>query len=58
MHSQDIAVPLGRPLPLAPAAGAADRVWRSGCPFRARKGLAGFRLAATDTPWSVGEGRD
>jgi uncharacterized protein (TIGR03083 family) len=60
VHSQDIAVPLGRRLDLAPAATAfaATRVWRSGYPFWPRKRLAGFALTATDIDWSVGEGRE
>jgi uncharacterized protein (TIGR03083 family) len=58
VHSQDIAVPLGRRLDLRPdaAAFAATRVWESGYPFWPRKRLAGFALTATDVDWSVGEG--
>jgi uncharacterized protein (TIGR03083 family) len=58
VHGQDIAVPLGRtrPMPTAAAAAAAQRVWDMGFPFRARKRLAGLRLAATDTDWAVGAG--
>jgi uncharacterized protein (TIGR03083 family) len=58
VHSQDITVPLGRPLPLAPdaAAEAATRVWERGWPWHPRRRFAGFRLAATDVDWSVGAG--
>lgn len=60
VHSQDIAVPLGRRLPLAPdaAAEAASRIWSLNWPFHAKKKLRGFRLTATDIPWGVGEGRE
>ena len=66
VHGQDIAVPLGRRLEVAPevAAVAAERTWS--CQFT-RKGRrltkvfrplpwAGHRLVATDTGWAVGEG--
>jgi uncharacterized protein (TIGR03083 family) len=58
VHSQDIAVPLGRdhPMPLDAAAAAADRVWPDLWPFRARRHLPGLRLTATDHPWRAGEG--
>jgi uncharacterized protein (TIGR03083 family) len=58
VHSQDIALPLGRELPLSPAAtrAALDRVWTMGWPFHARRRLAGVRLAATDLDWSAGSG--
>jgi uncharacterized protein (TIGR03083 family) len=58
VHGQDIALPLGRirPMPTAAAAAAAQRAWDVGFPFRARKRLAGLRLAATDTDWAVGSG--
>jgi uncharacterized protein (TIGR03083 family) len=58
VHTQDIAVPLGRHVPVPPDAGpaAADRVWSMGWPFHARRRLAGLRLAATDTAWEVGDG--
>lgn len=60
VHGQDIAVPLGRQLamPLDAAAAAATRVWtmRWPPPFPATRKMAGFRLVATDTSWSVGEG--
>jgi uncharacterized protein (TIGR03083 family) len=60
VHGQDIAVPLGRdlPVPIAAARAAADRVWGMGRPFRARHRLRGRRLTATDTDWSVGDGEE
>ncbi len=58
VHGQDIAIPLGRTqqMPAAAAAAAAQRAWDMAFPFRARKRLAGFRLAATDADWRVGSG--
>ncbi|RBY76057.1 maleylpyruvate isomerase family mycothiol-dependent enzyme [Geodermatophilus sp. TF02-6] len=58
VHGQDVALPLGRTrsMPTAAAAAAAQRVWDTGFPFRARRRLAGFRLVATDTDWGVGSG--
>ncbi len=58
VHGQDMALPLGRirPMPTAAAAAAAQRAWDLAFPFRARKRLAGLRLAATDTDWAVGSG--
>ncbi|SHN51660.1 TIGR03083 family protein [Geodermatophilus obscurus] len=58
VHGQDITVPLGRtrPVPPAAAAAAAQRVWDTGFPFRARRRLRGFRLTATDADWAVGSG--
>jgi uncharacterized protein (TIGR03083 family) len=58
VHGQDIALPLGRsrPMPPAAAAVAAQTVWDIRFPFRARKRLAGLRLSATDTDWTVGSG--
>ncbi|MEU8080116.1 maleylpyruvate isomerase family mycothiol-dependent enzyme [Catellatospora citrea] len=60
VHSQDIAVPLGRRLAMDPsaAAAAATRVWALNWPFRARRRMAGFRLTATDTDWTMGEGAE
>jgi uncharacterized protein (TIGR03083 family) len=59
-HSQDIALPLGRvyPMPVQASRVAAERVWAMGFPFRARRRLRGFRLAATDLPWARGEGAE
>lgn len=58
VHGQDMAIPLGRvrPMPPAAAAAAAQRAWDLPFPFRARKRLVGFRLAATDADWTVGSG--
>jgi uncharacterized protein (TIGR03083 family) len=58
VHSQDIARPLGRSLPIAPdaAALAAGQVWKKGWPFYPRRRLSSLRLVATDTDWTVGEG--
>jgi uncharacterized protein (TIGR03083 family) len=58
VHGQDIAVPLGRNLevPGDLAIVAANRVWSSPRMFHARKKLAGYRLAAEDVPWIVGQG--
>ena len=58
VHTQDIAIPLDRrhDMPIEAARDSADRYWRVGFPFYARKKLAGYRLEAIDTDWSVGEG--
>jgi uncharacterized protein (TIGR03083 family) len=60
VHGQDIAIPLGRrhDMPPAAAAVAADRVlsMRWPPPLPSAHKVAGFRLTATDTPWSVGAG--
>lgn len=58
VHSQDIAVPLGRdvPVPVELTRRGLDRVWAMGWPFRARRRLDGLTLRATDTAWSVGAG--
>ncbi|WP_214404806.1 maleylpyruvate isomerase family mycothiol-dependent enzyme [Pseudonocardia lacus] len=58
VHAQDIAVPLGRslPMPVAAARAGLERVWTMGWPFHARRALAGVRLTATDTDWAVGDG--
>jgi uncharacterized protein (TIGR03083 family) len=60
VHIQDIAVPLGRtaPMPIHAAREGAERVWRMGWPFWARRRLRGLRLTATDIDWSAGEGAD
>jgi uncharacterized protein (TIGR03083 family) len=59
VHGQDIALPLGRalPMPVGPAAAAATRICTNNSIHRARRKLDGFRLTATDTSWSAGEGR-
>jgi hypothetical protein len=60
VHSQDIAIPLGRTMPMPPdaAALAASRVlsMRWPPPPRAARIVARFRLTATDVPWSAGDG--
>jgi uncharacterized protein (TIGR03083 family) len=58
VHGRDITIPLDRtrPMPITAAAAAAQRVWDVGFPFRARRRLAGCRLAATDADWAVGSG--
>jgi uncharacterized protein (TIGR03083 family) len=58
VHGQDIALPLGRTrrMPTGAAAAAAQRAWGMRFPFHARNRLAGFRLSATDTDWTVGSG--
>lgn len=58
VHIQDVAVPLGLQvfLPLDAAREGADRVWRMGWPFWARRRLRGLRLTAVDVDWSVGDG--
>lgn len=60
VHTQDIAIPLGRdePMPVEVARAGADRVWTMGWPFWARRRLRGVRLVATDTDWSVGAGTE
>ena len=58
VHSQDVAVPLGRSfeVPVDSARAGLDRVWEMGWPFRARKRLSDLRLSATDADWTVGDG--
>jgi uncharacterized protein (TIGR03083 family) len=58
VHTQDIVRPLGRhhEMPARPSAVAADQVWSRSFPFRARRRLGGYRLAATDIDWAVGDG--
>jgi len=60
VHGQDIAVPVGRrhDMPPRAAAAAVSRVlsMRWPPPLPAARKVAGFRLAATDVPWSAGEG--
>ncbi|BBY46339.1 maleylpyruvate isomerase family mycothiol-dependent enzyme [Mycolicibacterium celeriflavum] len=59
VHTQDIAVPLGidRPMPVDAAVAAAERVWTTGFPFRAKRRLRGVELAAIDADFRVGQGR-
>ncbi|GAA4696360.1 maleylpyruvate isomerase family mycothiol-dependent enzyme [Pseudonocardia yuanmonensis] len=60
VHAQDIAIPLGQrhEMPPRAAATAATRVlsMRWPPPHPATRAVAGFRLTATDTAWSAGEG--
>ncbi|MCU7729359.1 maleylpyruvate isomerase family mycothiol-dependent enzyme [Actinoplanes sp. KI2] len=60
VHSQDIAIPLGRRLdvPADAAAVAADRVlsMRWPPPLPSVKKMAGLRLTATDISWTAGDG--
>lgn len=58
VHVQDVAVPLGRPaiMPIEAAREGAERVWRMGWPFWARRRLRGVRLHATDVAWRAGSG--
>jgi uncharacterized protein (TIGR03083 family) len=60
VHVQDVAVPLGltAPMPLPAARAGAERVWRMGWPFWARRRLRGLRLTATDVEWTAGEGAE
>lgn len=60
VHVQDIAVPLGLDVAMPPSAAreGAERVWRMGWPFWARRRLRGLRLRATDLDWSVGAGAE
>ena len=58
VHSQDIALPLGRdfPVPVEYSREGLRRVWAMGWPFNARRNLAGLTLRATDTDWTAGTG--
>lgn len=58
VHAQDIAIPLelDHPMPVEAGRAGAQRVWTMGWPFWARRRLRPFRLAATDTDWTAGEG--
>jgi uncharacterized protein (TIGR03083 family) len=58
VHGMDIAVPLGRRLDIPPdaAAVAGNRIWYQDKYFGAQVRWSGYRLAATDTSWSVGDG--
>ena len=64
LHGQDIAIPLQRELemPTGASAVAATRVWAQHGKRVARVfdtvPIQGFRLTATDVPWSVGQGRE
>jgi uncharacterized protein (TIGR03083 family) len=58
VHSQDIAIPLGRdhPMPIEPAREAAAFVWSRGFPYDAQRKHAGTRFVATDVDFTAGEG--
>ncbi|KUG61699.1 hypothetical protein AVL61_01995 [Kocuria rosea subsp. polaris] len=58
VHTQDIALPLGRHHAMPPEAArtAADRVWSISFLFRARRRLRGVTLTATDVDWRAGSG--
>ena len=58
VHGQDIAVPLGikRTMPVPAAVIAAERLWKMGFPFNARKRFPNVTFTATDADFSVGEG--
>lgn len=60
VHGQDIALPLGRELPMPPllAALAAERAWSSRRMFHARRRFAGYRFVADDADWAAGRGRE
>ncbi len=60
VHIQDVAITLQRAvaMPVDAARDGADRVWRMGWPFWAKRRLRGLRLVATDTAWSAGEGAE
>ncbi|MCE3549854.1 maleylpyruvate isomerase family mycothiol-dependent enzyme [Pseudonocardia sp. RS11V-5] len=57
VHVQDVALPLGRtvPMPLAGAREGLDRVWRMGWPFWARRRFRGTRFVATHAGWTAGD---
>ena len=58
VHGQDIAVPLGivRAMPIPPAVIVAQRLWKMGFPFNARKRFPNVAFSATDADFSVGRG--
>lgn len=58
VHTQDIAIPLGRrhEMPVDAARASAEAYRNNLFPFSARRRLAGCRLEATDTDWAAGEG--
>lgn len=58
VHSQDIALPLGREfdVPVEDCRAGLDRVWQMGWPFRARRRLGHLGLSATDCSWAAGNG--
>jgi uncharacterized protein (TIGR03083 family) len=58
VHTQDIAIPLGRhhEMPVEAARASAEAFRNNLFPFNARRRLAGCRLEATDIDWAGGEG--
>jgi uncharacterized protein (TIGR03083 family) len=60
VHGQDIAVPLGlqRTMPIPAAVVAAERLWKMGFPFNARRRFPNTRFTATDADFSVGQGEE
>jgi uncharacterized protein (TIGR03083 family) len=58
VHGQDIAVPLGivRTMPIPPAVIVAQRLWKMGFPFNARKRFPNVTFSATDADFTVGHG--
>ncbi|MGV0990941.1 MAG: maleylpyruvate isomerase family mycothiol-dependent enzyme [Mycobacterium sp.] len=60
VHGQDMTVPLGidRPMPIAAAVEAADRLSRMKFPLNAMVRLDGIRLIATDADFAAGQGRE
>ena len=58
VHGQDIAIPLGieRTMPIPPAVIVAQRLWKMGFPFNARKRFANVAFSATDADFTVGDG--
>lgn len=58
VHGQDMALPLGRTrtMPVPAAATAATRVWTNRWPFSTQRKFSGLRFAATDCPWTAGDG--
>jgi uncharacterized protein (TIGR03083 family) len=58
VHGQDIAVPLGieRTMPIPPAVIVAQRLWKMGYPFNARKRFSNVAFSATDADFKVGDG--
>ncbi|MFI6817187.1 maleylpyruvate isomerase family mycothiol-dependent enzyme [Nonomuraea sp. NPDC050328] len=59
VHWQDVTRPLGqtRETPAEAARAGCERLWARKRLFHPRKDLAGYRLVATDTTWTEGEGR-
>jgi len=60
VHGQDITVPLGidRPMPVAAAVEAANRLAGMKFPLNAVARLDGIRMVATDADFAAGEGRE